>query len=500
MTLGELRARVTERWQRLTLRQRRVLRAAGYSTFGLLTFCFAFSASIPRDRIRDRLERELSQDAGPSAPLGLGMDVTIGELGLSLLPPGAALREVTLKSRVPLSPGGAPGEEKAARSFIDALEVRPSLWGFLFGRRGGSLELRGFRGEVQVEGGLKPITQKGDGKAPEVKLFEGEVKLDASGITLALVPGLAKAVPLPLLGTLDAKGELKGNLDQRTMAPQVQSLLGELNLTVAGCVLGNGKAQLKIPGDPFLSQGLTFPRVELGKVTGRIRVEKGRVTFEGMRAKSADAEAALDGYIELREPLQFSELHLYLRLRPSAALAGREPKIQMLESALMMGKRADGFLGLSLQGTGAAPQARPAKDPPPGVTVRSLAAAPAAPGAATAAPTGALGAVREGTSTISGLQAAQPLAPAYVPPPPPAYVPPPPPAYVPPPPPPPSASNPPPVAPVILPSSAPTPPSAASLGEAPAAPPPGAPGMPPPPPPPEEPNPSPNLPSNQRGE
>src|SRR5262249_30704706 len=141
--------------------------------------------------------------------------------------------------------------------------------------------------------------------------------------------------------------------------------------------------KLVVPGDVFLAAGITFPRVRLGKISGRVVIAKSRATFDQFRVKSPDAEAALEGDIELRDPFQASELHLYLRFKPSADLSEREPTFELLVNGMAAGKRTDGFLGFAILGTVATPISRPSKDPPTGVSVRSsplgMASAPSAP-------------------------------------------------------------------------------------------------------------------------
>jgi hypothetical protein len=208
---------------------------------------------------------------------------------------------------------------------------------------------------------------------------------------------------------------------------------GQIDFKLGQGVLGDGKAKLSVPGDPFLSQGLTFPRLALGDLGGRLTFDRGRATFSDFHGKSADAEIWLEGYVELRDPLQLSELKLYLRFAPSAALVKREPTFEILNNAMAAGRRSDGALGFAITGLLANPRSRPAKEPPEGMGSRA----------------GLLGQVGKDVGPPlrpqPPLQQLVPSSPStsFIPPPPPA-LPPPPPAYQPPPPPPPAAPPPPP--------------------------------------------------------
>jgi hypothetical protein len=124
-----------------------------------------------------------------------------------------------------------------------------------------------------------------------------------------------------------------------------------------------------VPNDPFLAAGLTFPRIKLGKLSGQILIDKGKGRFEGVRVHSVDGDATLDGYVELRDPIGMSQMHAYLKFRPSEALLKREATLELMTNALSgTAKRSDGYLGIQLTGPLSALFALPSKDPPFGVT------------------------------------------------------------------------------------------------------------------------------------
>jgi type II secretion system protein N len=363
---------------RLKKGQARVLRIVGYPIFAIGVFLASFYFSLPLDRIKDRLQRELSQDSGPPAPgsgawgIGTGMDVTIGEIGLNLLPVGAAATDVTLRPRP--APGASPEPDAQKRSkamFVESLHVRAPVLALLFGDRVLGLDVQALGGTVTADGGLVS-----DGAM---------LKAELDKLTLARAPILSQFVPLPILGVLSGSADIKvplrkaekESLSRRSaggplaVALDPSKTAGLIEIRVDQGVLGDGKAKLSVPGDPFLSQGLTFPKLALGNVTGRVVFDRGRATLSDVRSQSGDAEIALEGYIELRDPLPLSELRLYLRFRPSPALIKREPTMEILSNAMAAGKRSDGSLGFALTGTMASPRSRPAREPPDGVSIRS---------------------------------------------------------------------------------------------------------------------------------
>jgi type II secretion system protein N len=486
--------------RRFVKQRARLLKLLGYPLFAGVVFLASVYYSLPIDRIRDRLERELSQEPGPSPfgsggfGIGLGMEVRIGEMDLHLLSPGVSATAVQLRPRkpglgspiaAPSAPPGAPGGDKDGDKdkktvkplFIDRLDVRVPLLELLAGNRVADVEAEAFGGTIRGVGGL----------GGEGLFVNGQIEQ----LLLGRIANIGQILPLPMTGALSLTVNFKvppqklpaGAPPPRPGAPPTFDMphaSGVLEVQLKDGTLGDGKAKLVVPGDPFLSQGLTFPRLKLGNLSGRLVVDRGRASFDELHTKSADAELWIEGYVELRDPMPSSELHLYVRFKPSAELVKREATIEILNNAMGAGKRSDGSLGFAVQGLLAAPRSRPSKDPPEGVTVRvgtlGQVGAPASP---SLRPGGTSLAASPAVSPMGRPRAAPPPAPE--PPPPPPSLPPPPPAALPPPSAPPS--EPPPSA-VVAPPSEGRPPSAPETAV-------GAPAV--------APEPVQNLPSHQRG-
>ncbi len=370
---------------RLKKGQARFLRILGYPLFGFFVFLSAFYLSLPLDRIKDRLERELSQDSGPAAPgsaglgIGTGMDVSIGQLDLHVLPLGASLRHITLRPRRTASAasasGAASGEQAPAPKpmYVDDVTLSTSYSTLLGLRQALGVEVSAIGGSI-------------DSFASNSSSDGAVLRLDMNHLELTRAPLLGQFLPLPLGGTLTVKLDMQVPALKapappgRDAAPKPRhgssppldysKATGLFEIKLEQGTLGDGKAKLAVPGDPFLSQGLTFPRLSLGNFTGRVVVERGRATLGDVRARSTDVEIWIDGYIELRDPLPLSELRLYLRFQPSAALTQREPAFELLNNAMSIGKRSDGALGFAITGTIAMPRSRPAKEPPEGISAR----------------------------------------------------------------------------------------------------------------------------------
>lgn len=361
----------------------RVVTVLLYAGFGLLIFLLSLSLSLPVDKIKDRLERELSQEIGPvpaSFGIGTGFDVSIGELDVHVFPPGASAVDVRLRPRKsPAGPDAHSDSRNQRAVIIDRLEVRVRPLDALFGKNGGRLLVESLGGEIVADA-----------------QYESEgatLSVDAKGLTmgrLSAVPGL---LPLPTVGNLTLSLQFDAPMQKQSPtvgratvvanppAPRLDlpKATGKLDITLSQASLGDGKAKLVVPGDPFLSQGLTFPRIRLGDVIGHIVLERGRATITSFAAKSADVEIWIDGSVELRDPMRLSELRLYVRFKPSAALTAREPTLGLLTSSQAAGKRPDGTFGFAITGPFMSPRARAAKEPPDGVNVPKASLGAAAP-------------------------------------------------------------------------------------------------------------------------
>jgi len=455
MTVKAVSSHFRERL-RLGKGQARLLRLLGYPLFAFAVFLVSMYLSLPTERIKERLERELSQEPGPSPAgsgglgIGIGMDVAIGQLDLHVLPLGISASESTLRPRRFSSSAPDEGEHaKLPPLSLDQLYVRPEIFAFLGGRLAADLSAEALGGSLTASGG---ISDSGI-----------DVRAEFSKLALARAASVLQFLPLPLTGTVG--GQIDAKVPARKVgAPAARDgqtrrsalsvppldyskATGLIEIKLEKGVLGDGKAKLSVPGDPFLSQGLTFPRLSLGDLNGRLVLDRGRATLSDVHTRSADAEIWVEGYVELRDPLPLSEMHLYLRFLPSAALTQREATMEILSSAMAAGKRSDGSLGFAVSGTFASPRARPSREPPDGVTVRA----------------GSLGQVGKDAApalrSTAAVHAPSGLPPAFTPP---AFTPPPPPLPAPPPPPSLPPPSPPPayVPPPILP--APSPPPAAA--------------------------------------
>jgi type II secretion system protein N len=321
----------------LGARARLVLKLVGYPLFGLLSFLVCFYITFPYERLRLVIEDHLAASGE--------MEVRIGEVGPSPLL-GVTLTDVrvtlTPRARPTYSPVGlqasggdaaAPArKEKPARLWIEELSVNTGLFALIQGAIDVDFSLRGLGGEVS-------------GSYTASKAAGWSLELEVEGVKLDDVPQVAEAVGLPVQGRLSGKVELIVPLNRWSEAS------GLIELSGADCVIGDGKAMLKIPGNPMLAMGVTLPRVRIGTIEGRVGVTKGVATVERMTARSPDIDMAMDATVNLREPVAFSMVQGYLRFKLSPTLKQRDAKFELVENGMSNARRADGYFGLRLTGS-----------------------------------------------------------------------------------------------------------------------------------------------------
>jgi type II secretion system protein N len=339
-------------------------RYAAYPTFGIFVFLMVLYLSLPWDRVKDRLELEAA---------AAGMDVRIDQMGPAFLF-GLKAKGVTLRTR-PVNPADKPG-----RFVFDEISAHPGIIGLAFGHVSSTFAAEAFGGDIS--GYFSRAT-------------DTEANFTAKGIDLGQIPGLEGLVKLPMSGIMKAAGSIempKGHLAEAK---------GDLKIDCKTCTIGDGKAKLVIPGDAFLQQGVTVPKIGLGSPEGKLVIEKGTAKITGFEGHSPDMDIKIEGDIALRDPWQFSTANLCLAFRPTQALIKREAVFELLGRSLdQTAKRADGYYTVRVSGrldsmffmpahcgggpggpTTAAPP-RPAGvgfAPPPSVAPAGMAAPPPAP-------------------------------------------------------------------------------------------------------------------------
>jgi type II secretion system protein N len=310
-------------------------------------YLLAAMATFPYPRLRSWLEGAAREQ---------GYHVTIGELGPAF-PLGVSAEDIVARP-LPAAPIRR-GEPTPAPMVIDRLDARVSLLSLLVGSLGVELDATLGSGRVLVE------VEQGNSAL--------RVRAVAENVALGGLPGLAQASPLPLSGIVDGRmtallpgTTLKGKRGDRTVY-KLSEADGSIELDARDCAIGDGKAKLTVPGDPFLQAGLTVPRIRLGTLGGAIQLEHGVARLRNLESKSPDGELSLSGSVALSNVFPRSMARLYLTVRLSEELKKREATIGLLTQSIpAAAKRADGSSGFQIVGVLSRPSMLPSKTAPAG--------------------------------------------------------------------------------------------------------------------------------------
>ena len=294
----------------------RLRRPALFSLVWLVVFIVALYFSFPSERakevaIRTAAARDLDLEIGSAGPaFGLGV----------------VFHDILVRTR--------PATGKPTRFTIESARLSVSPWSLLSSSKTITVSLEAFGGHID-------ITQTG---APGKKgPFELQVR--ARDVRLGDLPGVRDAINLPLGGTA------KVDLNLLSPSGKLAEASGEVTLSCDSVIIGDGKTPLKVAGNPFLSGGLTLPKLRLDDFGGHIAIDKGLAKLQEITGKSRDGEVALEGEVTLRDPLPTSTVNAYLRFKRSDAFLKQASAVAtMLQMVGAQGKRPDGFYGMRLSG------------------------------------------------------------------------------------------------------------------------------------------------------
>ena len=287
---------------------------AGIAGVGVVVLVISFVLSFPYDQVKDYLIRVAA---------GHRIDLQVGHAG-PILGFGMKMEDVFLRTRP------EPGKKPMGVS-IEKAKATVSPLAQLRGIQAVDLDIDAFGGTIEADLSASPQL--------------GSTRLAAEGLSMAQLPGLRESINLPAGGTLDLEMDLKMPNNRNGEA------FGPVQWSCASCSLGDGKAKLRIAGNPLLTEGVSLPKINLGDFLGKITFEKGVGRLQGVHAKSADGELFIEGEIRLADPLPFTHVDIYVRFRFADAFLAKAEKLKlMMEITESMGKRPDGFYGFRMTG------------------------------------------------------------------------------------------------------------------------------------------------------
>ncbi len=303
----------------------KVLKYLGYSAYATIICMMTIWLLFPYDRLKQMVIHAIDsdgryavtvEDVGPAFPFGL--EIT----GIKIVSP-------------PEKKGDKPG-----KLFVERARVFVSPFSIFSDTKKVSVEIDALGGHIETD-----VETKGKAKKITVKF---------DGVSMAKLPGIAKAISLPMTGSFSGSGSIK------IPAEGLRRADGKFTLACKSCTLGDGKTKVKMDFRPkhlkkrrpniLAEQGVTLPKIRLGRFGGDIEIKRGKATFRQFESLSPDGEAFLLGTITLRDPFPFSNVDGYFKFKFDEELKQREPKWKAIEAGLAKGRRTDRYYGFSIRG------------------------------------------------------------------------------------------------------------------------------------------------------
>jgi type II secretion system protein N len=274
------------------------LRIAGYAAFAMVSLVLAFFVTFPYEALKDRAR--LEADAA-------GYFVRIGSLGPGFF--AITATDVQVSKKADTDPPPEPLK-------LDRVSIGPAFF-----PPGVQVKVKGLGGTTSIViAGLSTVKVKVD--LDELDLSKGNVK-GFTGIDFA--------------GTLDAHVELSvprvPGAGNGPAEPDLSQATGTITVDTKGLTVNGGNVSVVIPQFGADPTPLDLPKIALGEITVRLKVDKGAGTVDDFKAKSSDLEAGLSGTLKLGKKVEYSDANLEVRIKPEAEF---QKRLGLLGSALSM--------------------------------------------------------------------------------------------------------------------------------------------------------------------
>ncbi len=287
------------------------IRYAGYAAFFFVSLLLSIYWTFPWDAAKDRLLDFASSSAG-------------AEITAESLEPSWVTGFTAKKVRYKAPDAEAPLE-------IEELTARVKVLALLTGSVGVSASMPIAKGTISAD-----VVQSD----PEL-----DVDAEIKSVELALIPGLADAIGLPLGGKIDLESKI--HLDSKTP----KNTEGEIVIKGSGLELLKGG---KISGCPV-------PELAIGDFNWKVPIKEGKATFDKQEVKGENVELKVDGDMTILSPMDRSQLKMFVSFKPTDAFLKKEPILNALLQNIARAKGADGFYTYSVNGSVKHPRFTPAR-------------------------------------------------------------------------------------------------------------------------------------------
>jgi type II secretion system protein N len=325
--------------------RQRYLLWAGYVVF--FFFCFFMFAylTFPYERLRDIIIDRFS--SGPDAS-GAKTAVKIEELSPHWFT-GVQLEGVTVTRT-------ADATSEPTVIAIDEVRLRVSPLAYLFDSY--EVSFGAEAGEGSLDGTYESDIE---GKSKHVV-----AELDALDLGQM---GVGSFLGMPLAGV--ATGTVDVDIPE-----EIATSAGDVDLEIAGLVLGDGKNKMKIPG---MAGGLTLDPIDAGTLKMKMSIKEGVAAIETFEAKGKDLTLDGSGSLRLATPFDRSRADLTIGFKVEDAYKNKSEKSKIaleLMSGNPIMRSATGSDGMTrLQLSGVVSMLRPRPAAPGGSAASKKAAA-----------------------------------------------------------------------------------------------------------------------------
>lgn len=316
----------------------------GYPVFYLVCLALFLVLTFPFDKLRDRVVATFNaQQRSSATPQRLAID-TLGSHWLT----GVKANGVRLTS-----PSTDPTKPDS-KIVLDEVRASVSLLGLVFGTRDVTFGIDAFEGTVK---GTYVESAK-----------ERKVDVTIEGVDLSKVEAIAAAAGFPLEGRLD------GTVSFLLPEGKASKASGKVKLDIKDMLAGTAKElTVKTPLGPF-----TLPRLKVGNFTVEGEAKDGVLKLSKIGASGGDVDVNGDGRVQLRENATDAGLDATIRFKVNDAYRNKNDKTKMLfgtpggkdkpmlemDPTMAKSKNAEGFYGLTVKGTLARPDVKPAGGAP----------------------------------------------------------------------------------------------------------------------------------------
>lgn len=284
-------------------------RTAGYTAFSIFALLISFLLTFNYDLFGERLKQEADNN---------GWYLTFNSVGPGFFSVKAKGLKITKKL--------APGQESAPEPLvIDSISVRPTLL-----PPGVKVSGDAFDGSFgfAVNGfALLKMAMAGPG-AKKDALGNANVNVEIDDIDLSS-PSIKGYSGLQLAGRVSGAAALEMPVAGDGTGADLSQASGTVHLDTKAVALNGGTLSLTLPMYGPEPTPMDMPKVVLGDVTGKVKVDKGLGTVEEFKGKSTDVELAVSGTIKLAKRMEYAEPNLEIRFKTDPEFVKRLGPIGM---------------------------------------------------------------------------------------------------------------------------------------------------------------------------